>query len=190
MPKQLRKTVNYGNSLDDSYCTEMQKAALLMYAIFPFKSTNVHITVCGRLIERDCFKMFELLRIWSISQFLAAPFSHCKAMIDNIISSDMHLCPWPLLLFLCFASVPFHHASLLLFFLSAVDPDRFLDVHPSSEVVTLVLSSVYICFPIEGSWNAPLSYFRELVYHWLIYILFISESQDSLAQFMANLQKV
>ncbi len=32
-----------------------------------------------------------------ISQFLAAPFSHCKAMIDNIISSDMCLCPWPLL---------------------------------------------------------------------------------------------
>ncbi len=89
--------VNYGNSLDDSYCTEIQKAALLMYAIFPFKCTNLHITVCGILIERDCFKMFELLRIWSISQFLAAPFSHCKAMIDNIISSDMHFCPWPLL---------------------------------------------------------------------------------------------
>ncbi len=89
--------VNYGNSLDDSYCTEIQKAALLMYAIFPFKSTNLHITVCGILIERDCFKMFELLRIWSISQFLAAPFSHCKAMIDNIISSEMHFCPWPLL---------------------------------------------------------------------------------------------
>ncbi len=29
--------VNYGNSLDDSYCTEMQKAALLMYAIYPFQ---------------------------------------------------------------------------------------------------------------------------------------------------------
>ncbi len=88
--------INNGNSLDDSYCNEMQKAAL-MYAIFPFKSTNLHITVCGILIERDCFKMFELLRIWSISQFLATPFIHCKAMIDNIITSDMHLCPWSLL---------------------------------------------------------------------------------------------
>ncbi len=60
---------------------------------------------------------------------------------------------------------------------------------PLSEFVTLVLSSVYICFPIEGSWDVPLSNFRELVCHWLIYkyILFISESQDSLAQFMANL---
>ncbi len=32
-----------------------------------------------------------------------------------------------------------------------------------------------------------LSYFRELVCHWLIYILFISESQDSLEQLMSNL---
>ncbi len=43
-----------------------------------FKSTHLHITVCGILIERDFFEMFELLRIWSISQYLAAPFSHCK----------------------------------------------------------------------------------------------------------------
>ncbi len=30
--------VNYGNSLDDSYCIEMQKAALLMYSIYPFQN--------------------------------------------------------------------------------------------------------------------------------------------------------
>ncbi len=36
----------------------MQKAAILMYAINPFKSTNLHITVYGILIERDGFKMF------------------------------------------------------------------------------------------------------------------------------------
>jgi len=29
--------VNYGKSLDDSYCTQMQKDALLMYAIFKFR---------------------------------------------------------------------------------------------------------------------------------------------------------
>ncbi len=34
--------VNYCNSLDDSCCTEMQMAALLMYAIYQFRSTNVH----------------------------------------------------------------------------------------------------------------------------------------------------
>ncbi len=181
--------INYGNSLDDSYCTEMQKAALLMYAIFPFKSTNLHITVCGILIERDCFKMFELLRIRSISQFLAAPFSHCKPWLTTLFHLICTSVLGLFFLFLCFASVHFH-ASLLIFFLSAVDPDLFLDVHPSSEFVTFVLASVYICFPTEGSWNAPLSYFRKLVCHWLIYILFISESQDSLAQFMANLQKV
>ncbi len=162
-----------------------------------FKRTNLHITVCGILIERDCFEMFELLMIWSISQYLAAHFSHCKAVIDNMVHNSGPYFIWYaasvlglFCLFLCFASVPIHHASLLLFFLSSVDPDRFLDVHPLSEVVTLVLSSVYICFPTEDSWDAPLSYFRELVYHWLIYILFISESQDSLAQFMTNLQKV
>ncbi len=59
--------VNYGNSLGDSYCTEMQKAALLMYAIYPFKSTHLHITVCGILIERDCFEMFEL-QYWGYGQ--------------------------------------------------------------------------------------------------------------------------
>ncbi len=37
---------------------------------------------------------------------------------------------------------------------------------PLSAFVTLVLSSVYICFPIESSWDASLSYFRELLYHW------------------------
>ncbi len=73
--------------MDDSW-TEMQKAALLMYAIYPFKGTNLHITVCGILIERDCFKMFELLRIWSISQYLAVPFNHCKAMIDNMVHNS------------------------------------------------------------------------------------------------------
>ncbi len=29
--------VNYGNSLDDSYSIEIQKPALLMYAIYPFQ---------------------------------------------------------------------------------------------------------------------------------------------------------
>ncbi len=46
--------VNYGNSVDHSYCTEKQKAELLIYAIYiHFKSTNLHITVCGILIEKD-----------------------------------------------------------------------------------------------------------------------------------------
>ncbi len=81
----------------------MQKVAFLMYAIYIFKSTNLYITVSGILIERECFKMFELLRIWSIFQYLAALFSHCKpwltawSTIVALISSDMRLCPLPLL---------------------------------------------------------------------------------------------
>jgi len=29
--------VNYGNTLDDSYCIEMFKVVLLLYAIYPFQ---------------------------------------------------------------------------------------------------------------------------------------------------------
>ncbi len=117
------------------YCTDMQKAALLMYAIYAFKITNLHITLCGILIERDCFEMFELLRIRSISQYLAAPFSHCKAMIDNMVHNSGPYFIWyaPMSLASSASSSVHFHASLLLFFLSSVDPDRFLDVHPSSE---------------------------------------------------------
>ncbi len=138
-----------------------ERLRFLCMTYIHFKSTK-HFTVRGILIVRDCFEMFELLRIWSISQYLA-DWQHGPQqwpLFHLICASVLGL----FCLFLCFASVPFHHASLLLFFLSAVDPDRFLDVHPLSEFVTLVLSSVYICFPIEGSWDAPLSYFRELVY--------------------------
>ncbi len=69
--------VNYGNSLDDSYCIEMQKAALLTVCMpyIHFKSTNLHITACGDI------DWFKLLRIWLISQYLAAHFSHWKGMI-------------------------------------------------------------------------------------------------------------
>ncbi len=129
--------------------------------------------------------------VWIIEDMVDLPIFSCSSSV--IVSHDWQhgLQLWPLFnltcasvlclfcLFLCFASVHFH-ASLLLFFLSSVDPDRFLDVHPLSEFVTLVLSSVYICFPIEGSLDAPLSYFRELVHNWMIYVLFISERLDSL----------
>ncbi len=131
--KMLRHVVNI----------TVRSALCICMPYIHFKSTHLHITECGILIERDRFKMFELLRIWLISQYLAAPFSHCKVMIDNMVDSSgpyfiwhaplfLHFCP-----FLCFASVPFHHASLLLFFLSAVDPDYFLDVHPLTEFVIL-----------------------------------------------------
>ncbi len=138
-----------------------------MYDIYPFqKYKTLYCTW-----DIDCKRLFR--NVWIIEDMVDLPiFSWLTAWSTTValISSDMRLCPWPLLPLPLFASVPFHHASLLLFFLSAADPDRFLDVHPLSEFVTLVLSSVYICFPIEGSWDAPLSYFRELVYKgWSIF---------------------
>ncbi len=164
----------YGNSLDDSYCIlKCRKAELFMYAIYPFqKYKTLYCTW-----DIDCKRLFR--NVWIIEDMVDLPIFSCTLQpASAIVRHDWQHGPqqWPLFhlictsvlglfcLFLCFASVPFHHASFLLFFLSAVDPDGFLDVHPSSEFVTLVLSSVYICFPIEGPWDAPLSYFRELVY--------------------------
>ncbi len=128
--------------LDDSYSIVMLKAALLMYAIYPFKSTTfTHYCMWDIDWKRQqcLFKMFELLRIWSISQYLAAPFSHCKPWLrtwSTIVALISSICASVLGLFLCFVSVHVHTS--LLFFLSAVDPDRF------SEFVTLMLFSVYM----------------------------------------------
>ncbi len=123
--------VNYIYSLDDSYCTEMQKAALLMYAIYPFQKYKFTLYFTWDI---DCRRLFR--NIWIIEDMVDLPIFSCTLQLASAIGLFF--------LFLCFASVPFHHASLLLFFLSAVDPDHFLDVHPLSEFVTLVLSSVYI----------------------------------------------
>ncbi len=138
--------VNYGNSLNDSYGTEMQRLHFLCMPYIHFKSTHLHITVCGILIEKDW--------IWFTDTDM---IRHCEIEKKN----------------------KYGHKG----------ENKKLEI-PLSEFVTLVLSSVYIFFPIEGSWDVPLSHFREPVCHWLIYILFISESQDSLEKFMANLQKV
>ena len=52
--------VNYGNILDESYCIEQYAICLCMPCIH-FKSTNLHITVCGILIERDCIEFLVTL---------------------------------------------------------------------------------------------------------------------------------
>ncbi len=106
------------------------QAALLMYAI--------HITVCGILIERVDLPIFVCsLRPASA---IVRPWLTAWSTTVALISSDMCLC----LGLSASSSVLPLYASLLLFFLSSGDPDRFLDVHPSSECVTLVLSSVYM----------------------------------------------
>ncbi len=118
------------------YCTKMLKAALLMYAIYPLKSTNLHITACGILIERDCFEMFELLRIWLISQYLAAPFSHCKAMIDNMVQNSGPYFIWyaPLSL------VSSASSSVLPLHPSIMNPYS----SSSSQLLTLIVSWMFI----------------------------------------------
>ncbi len=109
------------------------------YSVSISKVKNVHITVRGTLI--GCILHPASAIVW--------PRLTTWSKIVTLIPSYMHL--YVLGLFLWFASEPFHHASLPFFFFLAVDPDHFLDVHPLSECVTLLLSLVYICFPIEGS---------------------------------------
>ncbi len=114
-------------------------------------------------LERDGFEMFELLRIWSISQYLVALFIHRKAMIDNMVHNS-----GPLFNLICtsvldLSSSLFCHCTLACI-LTPLLSSRLLTLiifwlFIQSEFVTLVLSSVHICFSTEGSWDAPLSYF-------------------------------
>ncbi len=164
-----------------------RKAALLMPDIH-FKSTK-HFTVRGILVVRDCFKMFQLLRIWSISQYLSATrLSHCKATIDSMIHNSGSYFIWYIASVLgFFCTLPPSILSPLLPL--GCWPWCFLEVHPLSECLALVLSSVYICFPIEGwcYFHARFSYFWEVVYTgWSI----LSSLVKVKINFMANLQKV
>ncbi len=144
-----------------------------MYAIYPFqKYKTLYCTW-----DIDCKRLFR--NVWIIEDMVDLPILSCTlqpasaivrpwltawSTIVALISSDMRLCPWPLLplpLF-CLCTLP----SCILTPLLPLGcwPWSFPGCSSLSEYVTLVLSSVYICFPIEGSWDAPLSYFRELVY--------------------------
>ncbi len=67
-----------------------------MYAIYPFqKYTFTHYCMW----DIDWKRLFgnvwiTVFRIWSISQYLAAPFSHCKAMIDNMLHNSVPYFIW------------------------------------------------------------------------------------------------
>ncbi len=64
--------VNYGNSLDDSYCTEMQKAELLMYAIYPFQKYKfTHYCVW----DIDWKRLFW--NVWIIEDMVDLPIFSC-----------------------------------------------------------------------------------------------------------------
>ncbi len=139
----------YGNSLDDTYCAETQ-AVHLMYAIYPFQKYKL-THYC--MWDIDWKRLFR--NVWIIkdtvdlpifggtlrtASAIVRPWLTAWSTTVALISPDMCLCPWPLCLFLCFASVRILTPLLPLVWW----PWSFLDVHPSSECVTLVLSSVYM----------------------------------------------
>ncbi len=121
-----------------------------MYAIYPFQKYKLtHYCVW----DIDWKRLFR--NVWIIKDTVDLPIFGCSLRPASaivrpwltawsttvaLISPDMCLC----LGLSASSSVLPLYASLLLFFLSSGDPDRFLDVHPSSECVTLVLSSVYM----------------------------------------------
>ncbi len=140
-------------------------------------------------------EMFELLRIRSISQYLAAPFSHCKVMIDNMFHNSgpyfiWGLCLWPLLL-------------LPLFYLCTLPPCILTPLLPlvcwpwsfsgCSSIVRICNSCVVLCLYMLSNWRfmrCTFELFQRTGLSLIDLHLFISESQDSPAQFMENLQKV
>ncbi len=97
-----------------------------------------------------------VLRIWSISQYLAAPFSHCKAMIDSMVHNSGRYFIW---------YVPLSLASSVS---SSVLPLYPSTMHPysssSSRLLTLMVFWMFIhcqnllllccplsiCLPTEG----------------------------------------
>ncbi len=103
-----------------------ERLRFLCMTYIHFKSTK-HFTVRGILIVRDCFEMFELLRIWSISQYLA-DWQHGPQQ-------------WPLFHLIC-ASVLGLSAS------SSVLPLYHSTMHPysssSSRLLTLIVSWMFI----------------------------------------------
>ncbi len=130
-------------------------------------------------------------------QYLAVPFNYCKAKNENMVHNSGPYFIWYAPLFLASST----SSSVLALYPSTMHPYY----SSSSRLLILIVVWMFIhcqnvlllCFPLSiyafqtgDSRDAPLSYFRELVYNWLIYILFISESQDSPAQFMANLQSL
>ncbi len=109
----------YGNSLDDSKCIEMQKAALLMYAKYPIQKYKfTHYCMWGidwkRLNRIDSTTSLWYRKEKEIyghkgentkleRQTQETHLSHCKPWLTTcstivaLISSEMCLCPWPLL---------------------------------------------------------------------------------------------
>ncbi len=104
--------VNYGNILEDSYCTEMQEATLLMYAIYPFQKYKfTHYCTWDIDYRRPIFSC-----TLQPASAIVRPWLTTWSSIDALISSEMRLCSWPLLrlpLF-CLCTLPSWILTLLL----------------------------------------------------------------------------
>lgn len=112
---------------------------------------------------------------WMIEDMVVLPtfscslsLGHYKAITENMVHNCgpyfiRNLSMSLFYLFLCFASLPFHQAAVLLFFFPDVDPVHFLLILPLVKFLTLCCA-LSICLIIKGSWDAPLSYFGELTW--------------------------
>jgi len=139
-----------------------QHSSLLRCTCISFQSVQIYTLLYVGYWLKETF--LKCLNYWGYGR---SPNLHPSAIVRPwltkwstivvLISSDMRLCPWSLLPLPLFCHF---HASFLLFFLSSADPDRFLDVHPSSELFYFCVVLCLYMLPIEGSWDAPLSYFR------------------------------
>lgn len=127
--------------------------------------------------------LFCLRNVWMIEDTVVLPTFGCTlrpasaivrpwlrtwSTIVALISWGTCLCPWPLLPLPLFCLPTLPPRSLTPLLLPGCWPCSFPCCSSIVRNRNTVLCSVYICLPIEGSWDAPLSYFRELVDHWLI----------------------
>ncbi len=170
------------NSLDNSYCTEMQEATHLMYGIYPFQKLQfTHYCTwdidCGRSIF-SCTHSAIVSHDWLHGPQLWPLFHLTCASVLGLF-----------FLFLCFTSVPFHHASFTPLLPLVCWPWLFSGCSP---IVRICNSWVVLCLYMLSNWRfmrCTFELFQRTGLYGLIYILFISESLDSLGQFMANVQK-
>ncbi len=169
----------YCNSLDDSYCIlKCRKAVLFMYAIYPFQKYKTW--------DIDCKRLFR--NVWIIEDMVDLPIFSCTLQPASaivrpwltawsttvaLISSDMHLCPWPLL-------------PLPLFCICTLPPCILPPLLPlgcwpwwfpgCSSIVRICNSCVVLCLYMLSNWRfmrCTFELFQRTGLYGLIYILLV-----------------
>ncbi len=154
----------------------MQKAALLMYAIYPFQKYKFTHYCMWDIDWKRLFQNVSItvLRIWLISQYLAAHFSHCKAMIDNMVHNSGPYLIWYALMSLASSA----SSSVLPLYTSTMHPysSFFLSCWPwsfsgCSSTVRICNSCVILWLYMLSNWRfmrCTFELFQRMVYNWLI----------------------